>query len=694
MRYSIRILLHYAESVFTNRYGATPIITTDSTVLKAIEDSVSLLKEHLRRGQTVYGVTTGVGTNADTRTNHVYLLQKSLIQHQHAGILTAAEKGKQEDSHASRVGAAGQHSMPIPMVRAMMLIRCNSLLRGHSAVRINVIEAILSLAAHDLTPVVPLRGSISASGDLMPLSYVAGALEGNKDIFVRRGAKEIITSSQALELANLQTISFGPKEVLGLLNGTAASCGAASLAIHQVRHQAVLVQVMTAIATEALLGSRHNHDPFISSVRPHSGQIEAAAIILACLKGSYLATDRDATRAGLFQDRYPLRTASQWIGPQLEDLTLATQQIQVELNSTTDNPLIDVANDLVHHGGNFQAASLTSAMEKTLNVVQMLGRLVFTQCSELLNSGLNKGLPPNLCIDDPSLSFTFKGVDISMAAHMSELAHLTHPVGPYVQSAEMDTQAINSLALLAARTASEASDLLALMSANFLYALCQALDLRCLHLEFATAAEPKVFAILSEAFASILEGTGSRVEDVHAELWPLILAQWLHSSSLDLEARGSASAKKVLGYLVTTLQTKLDGKLADTSDVFSRICAFQAQLSTTLISVYSDTRIAFLKHPPTPKYLGLASKIMYEFIRSDLKVPPNRGLVDYPTINVEDLPTDLRSMELLDSRGEKVTIGTQISRIYEAIRSEAAYDPVMRVIGEVERQRQESDLAL
>ena len=680
--------------MFTNRHGTIPVVTRDSTVLKAIEDSVALLKEHLRLGQTVYGVNTGVGTNADTRTNHVYLLQKSLIQHQHAGIIAAAEKGLQEDSHATRAGDSGRHTMPVSMVRGMMLIRCNSLLRGHSAVRINVIEAILSLVAHGLTPILPLRGSISASGDLMPLCYVAGLLEGNGNIFVRSGVKGIITACQALELAELRAFSFEPKEVLGLINGTAASCAAASLAIHQVRHQAILAQVMTAMATEALLGSRHNYDPFISSTRPHNGQTEAAAIILACLTGSCLASDRDSARAGLFQDRYPLRTASQWIGPQLEDLTLATQQIQTELNSTTDNPLIDVANDIIHHGGNFQAASLTSAMEKALNVVQMLGRLVFAQCSELLNSSLNKGLPPNLCFDEPSLSFTFKGVDISMAAYMSELAHIAHPVSPYVQSAEMDTQAVNSLALIAARTVSEASNLLAIMSANFLYALCQTLDLRCLHLEFAVAAETKVVAIFGEVFASILEEAGSRVEDVHTELWPLILEQWLHTSSLDLDKRGSASVQRVLGSLVTILQSKLDDKVASTSDIFNKICLFQTKLSTILVSVYADTRIAFLKRHTTPKYLGLASGIIYDFVRNKLNIPLHRGLVDYPTTNVEDLPTNLEATKLLDSHGEKFTIGTRISKIYEAMQSELAHDALMRIVGEVERQRSEGDAAL
>ena len=672
-------------------------MTADSKVLKAVEDSVALLNEHLRLGQTVYGVNTGVGTSADTRTKHLHLLQKSLIQHQNVGILTAADKGVEGDPNAPYASAFGRHAMPFTIVRAMMLIRCNSLLRGHSGVRVSVVESIISLIAQDLTPVLPLRGSISASGDLMPLSYVAGLLEGNKDIFVRSGlsrgsslsSTEIVTSYQALKLAGLQAFSFEPKEALGLLNGTAASCAAASLAIYQVRHQAVLAQVLSAMATEALLGSIHNHDPFISLCRPHTGQTEAAAAIFSFLTGSRLVPDRDPTRIGLFQDRYPLRTASQWIGPQLEDLTLATQQIQTELNSTTDNPLIDVATNLIHHGGNFQAVSLTSAMEKALNAVQMLGRLTFAQCSELLNSTLNKGLPPNLCVDDPSLSFTFKGVDINMAAYMSELAHLAHPVGPNVQSAEMHNQAVNSLALLAARSVSDASDVLALMGANYLYALCQALDLRCLHFEFAAAAEPKVASLFEEIFASLFEKDSCKVEELHRELWPLILEQWLNTSSLDLGERGSTLAKKILGSLMTSLRSRLDDGSAGMAQAFAKLCDFQAQLSVVLVTVYAEVRTSFLDYPTTSSYLGLASRAMYKFVRNDLGLPIHRGLIDHPTVNIEECNTDLAPSNPTDSQRERFTIGSRISKIYEALRSDAIHVAVMGIVEKVEQNKQE-----
>ena len=246
---------------------------------------------------------------------------------------------------------------------------------------------------------------------------------------------------------------------------------------------------------------------------------------------------------------------------------------------------------------------------------------------------------------------------------------------------------MNSLALLAARAVSEASNVLAIMGATYLYALCQALDLRSLHLEFAAAAETKVIALLETIFALILQEAGSRVEDLHVELWPVILEAWLHSSSLDLDARGSATAKRVSGCLVTLLQSELTNKILETTTLFGKICLFQAQLSTALVSAYTDVRTAFLKRTTTTDYLSFASGVIYKLIRKDLGIPLHRGVVDYPTINAEDLPANLESGNFSGSPVERVTIGTHISKIYEILQSKAAHDAVIEIVGEIENQR-------
>ena len=292
--------------------------------------------------------------------------------------------------------------MPETWVRGAMLVRCKTLLAGHSAVRYEIINALVALLKHDLIPLVPLRGSISASGDLQPLSYIAGVLEGNPDCYVwtndSNGGRCLVSSDTALETLARESITFGPKEALAILNGTAVSTAVAALAMHETHHLALLSQVLTAMGVEALNGTIGSFNPFFAAVRPHPGQTEAARNILSFLSGSQLArTDSpdEELLTGLKQDRYALRTSSQWIGPQLEDLTLAHKQVSIECNSTTDNPLVDVFSSAIHHGGNFQACSITSAMEKTRASLQLLGRMLFAQCTELINPTTSNGLPPH-----------------------------------------------------------------------------------------------------------------------------------------------------------------------------------------------------------------------------------------------------------------------------------------------------------
>lgn len=654
-------------------------MTTDAEILYGVQQSVDLIERCVQGGRTVYGVTTGFGGSADTRTTQLQNLQISLQQHLNVGILLPSDKGiRHSISEGASLDGLRSHAMPVPLVKAMMLIRCNSLLRGHSGVRINVIDSILTLVAKDLTPVVPLRGSISASGDLSPLSYIAGLLEGNPNIYVRTGCPNHViymTADKALELAGLEPVTLQAKEGLGIVNGTAASCAAAAIAIHQANQIAVLSQVLTAMCTEALGGTAHNYHPFISSARPHHGQKEAAKIILSLLSDSKLVADRDPEKIGLAQDRYALRTAPQWIGPQLEDLTLAYHQIQCEINSTTDNPLLDVSSGTIHHGGNFQAASITSAMEKTMTAIQMLGKLIHAQCSEMLNCMLSKGLPPNLSADDPSTSFTFKGFDVNMSAYMSELAYLAHPVSSHVQSAEMHNQSVNSLALVAARYTNEAIEVVSLMAATYIYALCQALDLRCLHLEFVSSAESLARNILRETCGSMI--SKAAFEDFHTELWKILLEKWTANSKLDLADRGVTTATDAVGSLLDLLTLhRPDHPYQLPADALILTQEYKRRIGVALSEAYDNAREAYFVYQTAPTYLCSISRILYSYVRKDLGVPMHRGLIDHPTLS--NLGGNCCSA------AAKKTIGSLASDIYVSLRNGQLYDRVMEALKDIE----------
>lgn len=346
------------------------------------------------------------------------------MQHTQSAILIDVDTSGLESD-----GYIRAHSMPSSWTRASMLIRCNANIRGHSAMSRPVIDTILRLLWEDITPVIPLRGSVSASGDLMPLSYVAGAIQGNPDIFVRTrsasGHYGVTTAQQALKDASINPIVLGPKEGLSLINGTASSAAVAALALYEGLQLSVLAQMLTALTSEALAANAEWAHPFIHKVRPHSGQIEAAQNLRTFLKGSRLTYGLEATKdrfsAGLAQERYALRSSPQWIGPQLEDMAAAANQLTIEANSTSDNPVVNVSGGDIHCGANFQAAAVTAATEKTRLCLQMLGKMIFSQTSEMINHDLSNGLPSNLAADDPSLSFCLKGVDVNMVSELFPL---------------------------------------------------------------------------------------------------------------------------------------------------------------------------------------------------------------------------------------------------------------------------------
>ncbi|CRG84387.1 hypothetical protein PISL3812_01679 [Talaromyces islandicus] len=675
--------LTIADVVAVAMYGKSAVVTTDDATINKVQQSVDFLEDELKNGRTVYGVTTGFGGSADTRTDKLERLQIALQQHLNVGILLPSDKGLD----SVQPEGIREHSLPVSIVRAMMLIRCNSLIRSHSGVRLAIPQNILSMLEKNMTPVVPLRGSISASGDLSTLSYISGMLEGNPDIFVRVGgenrAPTYLSADKALQQAGIAPIILRAKEGLGVTNGTSASCAAGCVAIYQAQQLALMSQLLTAMATEALLGTSHNFHPFISSARPHQGQTEAAINISHLLSGSKLALDNSAETVGLAQDRYALRTAPQWIGPQLEDLNLAYRQVHAEVNSTTDNPLIDVANKAIHHGGNFQAVCITSAMEKTTSAMQMLGKLMFAQSSELVNSQQNKGLPPNLSSDDPSLSFTAKGFDVNMAAYMSELAYVAHPVSSHVQSAELHNQSVNSLALIAARYTLEAVELVSLMSATYIYLLCQALDLRCLHLEFVKAAKPAIHNLLREHFGELVV-SDERFGEFAAQSWNGVLEKWQSLSYLDLEDRAAVTIKESLGDLIHSLIHETTNtttpSAATDSNILHTVELYKKQAAQTLSTIYDSTRNAFYKTQSTAQYLSPASAIVYNFVRIDLNIPFHRGLVDHPTLLAAAAPkTNGVGGDGHDGgkRPEKI-LGTFASEIYLTIRSGRFHDLLMK----------------
>ncbi|KAG7007616.1 phenylalanine aminomutase (L-beta-phenylalanine forming) [Physcia stellaris] len=692
--------LRLAKVVAVARYNAS--VTLSKAIIPRVRASSEFLTNCLARGDCVYGVNTGFGGSADTRTDDTYGLQRSLLEMLQYGIVDLPSQDNRQASDSEHTldnrffaralpntDPSSSTCMPEAWVRASMVVRTNSLASGNSGVRPELIYCIADLLRNNIIPVVPLRGSISASGDLSPLSYIAGAIQGNPGINVwahepTTGRRTILTAKAALKAASITPVELGPKEGLAIVNGTAVSAGAAGLALHDAHCLAVLSQVLTAMGVEALRGTDESFAPFIAAVRPHPGQVEAAQNISSFLKGSKLIVSHSSNDhsimddGSLRQDRYSIRTSSQWLGPQLEDLLLAHDQLSTEFNSTTDNPLIDPSGQgKIYHGGNFQAMAVTSAMEKTRSCLQIIGRMLFAQCTELINPALNNGLPPNLTADEPSKSFLMKGIDIAVAALQAELGFLAGSVAANVQTAEMNNQALNSLALVSARYTHTALDVLFQLSSYYLFALCQALDLRAMQARFLSALQPSFLALATESLASAVPHRD--MEPLKAELWPRLLKELAQRTTLDAAHRVRDALEAL---------TPLVLRHGDPSA--PHLQRWMSAANTLTMAVYTSTRASYIAAPDATPLLGHAASRMYTYVRKELGVPFIHG--DGEVVLDEgagggtgvgvggEKGGDINTGE--EDEG-KQTIGDKVSAVYRALRDGRALGPVMECLRDV-----------
>lgn len=510
------------------------------------------------------------------------------------------------------------------------------------------------------------------------MSYVAGAIQGCPDIFVRVGCKvsghKVMTAEKALRGAGITPVALGPKEGLSLINGTSAATAVSALGLYEANQLALISQMLTALSSEALGANAEWAHPFIAAVRPHSGQIEAAQNIRTFIKGSKLVygleQTKDRFKAGLAQERYALRSSPQWLSPLLEDLMSAERQLTVEINSTTDNPVVNVADNDIHCGANFQAASVTSATEKVRLALQSIGKMLFAQTSEMINPDLSNGLPPNLAADDLSLSFCLKGIDVNTAAYTSELGFLANPVSNHVQSAEMHNQAINSLGLLSARQTMAAVEVLSLIVANCMYTGCQAVDIRTMHKTFLAHIVDPIRALISTLTGgkeSVNIQTASGSTAFFDLFWKEFEDVWYSNAHLDAGPR----CKKAFEALVTVVvmysaQIGVDGLSA------SELEESRQALSALTLGTYMAHRERVFRKPTTAEFLGEGTKIMYNFLRDQLGVPMHRGLVEQPVAGAAD-------GNMIDGRPKK-TIGSWVSLVYEAVRTGSFSDVMLEFV--------------
>jgi histidine ammonia-lyase len=442
------------EEVVAIAQGRTGVALSDDAAWRTrIERGAAFLRARLAAGATVYGVNTGYGDACEVGVppELVDALPLQLTRYHGCGM--------------------GRYLEPNETL-AVVAARLNSLAYGYSGVRTVLLERLADLINLRVLPRIPAEGSVGASGDLTPLSYVAAALVGEREVTFEGRVRPAAGVWAELGRAPL---ALAPKEGLALMNGTAVMTGLACLAFVRAAQVTRLAARLSALVTVALDGRAAHFDALIFEAKPHAGQAEVAAWIRADLAG------RDDTAAQRLQDRYSIRCAPHVIGVAQDALSWVRRDIENELNSANDNPLIDPDSERVLHGGNFYGGHIAFAMDALKTAVANLADLMDRQFALIVDEKFNNGLPRNLSgarAERVSISHGFKAVQIAASAWTAEALKLTMPASVFSRSTEAHNQDKVSMGTIAARDCLRVLELTEQVAAAHTLAAVQAARLR------------------------------------------------------------------------------------------------------------------------------------------------------------------------------------------------------------------------
>jgi histidine ammonia-lyase len=429
-------------------------LSEDSTFKEKIVAGAQFLDKLWKEDGVIYGVTTGYGDSC-TVSVPPHLVEELPI-------------------HLSRFHGCGLgDELSHSQAKAVLAVRLASLAHGYSGVRFELLEKIAEFINNDIVPVIPQEGSVGASGDLTPLSYLAATLMGERDV-IHDG--QHLPSAQVLKACDIEPIHLRPKEGLALMNGTAVMTALACLAYSRAQYLSKLTARITSMMSIALMGNANHFDELLFSVKPHAGQMEVAKWIR-----SDLHTEEIPRNSSRLQDRYSIRCAPHVIGVLQDSLPWMGDFIENELNSANDNPIIDGEGEHVLHGGHFYGGHIAFVMDSMKNCVANLADLLDRQMALLMDPKFNHGLPANVSgsqSDRAMINHGFKAVQIGTSAWTAEALKLTMPASVFSRSTECHNQDKVSMGTIAARDCMRVLQLTEQVASAALMAATQGLEIR------------------------------------------------------------------------------------------------------------------------------------------------------------------------------------------------------------------------
>ncbi len=552
-------------------------VALDAQQLHAVQRAADFLAEQVRREEPIYGVNTGFGSNADR------LLGAHRVRDQLSDATPVDEVSLHEElqrnliiTHAVCVG----EPLAADIVRAMLGIRINTLMRGHSGIRVGTLEALANMLNAGVVPMVPKMGSVGASGDLAPLSHLALVLLGGGEAFYG-GIR--MPGAEALQLAGLERVRLSYKEGLALNNGTAQMLACGVLAIDRLERLLDTADLAAAMTIDAFAGRVHAFDEAVHALRPHPGQVHVAANLRALLDASTLADvpyhlvprfsswqphswDTAEAQALRFdirwdwvpldqrhgrekfyqrfrpfrggkkhqpQDSYSLRCVPQVHGAVRDAVAQAARVMDVELNAVTDNPLVfpdmhgaKFVEEQVISAGHFHGMPLALAMSYVKAAIAVLASISERRLNKLVDPATNDGLPGFLIGNEDATESGFMIVQYTAAAIVNDLASRAHPAAVFSIPTSANAEDHVSMGANEARHVFDMTDDLARVLGLELYTAAQALDFRAdmIHAAQALAARSDSTQFATKVHGGPPEGHADRdaflaeVEGLRAEL--------------------------------------------------------------------------------------------------------------------------------------------------------------------------------